>query len=475
MYKESMDGQTILFISDSFCKAYHLKYFNERYYDVINSQLTNVKEIYYKCNNSRNSWINYKQAMQSQAGTTFIDKVLNAYKDVLTNNIRLYKELPECEYIDAYGFKHNVGAKDGIDSPSAVKSRLLLKPENFEFTPGFEMIDGERKHTLKVNFKADISDAIIIFNGCFYPYEKQKDGTSVIYREKDGVEFPKKFDKYGRPVLNKDGSIKIFDPNKEREYYSIIPYTWSHVNKVWYEKEDGSRIDYFGAISMDGEWFEMEQEVDSGCLLFYNSVMYFYEINKHNDKFIKILDIDRGNSTNFDLSKVRMVRFVNENDKTPLKQQKMVGLFQKDKKNTTVYFPSSVSDGILTYNGINETYLINPDKKSIRFMMPHEVYGVNQDLLTSIDSLSKIYCINFYTGDLDSNTFTMPHDELTNIANTLINEYKAEADRAKMKLSKLEKERQLVYPNYKDTISQYRTAEFSKEIIKGMVAGAVKG
>jgi len=446
MYKEYMDGQTIFFKSDSFCKAYHLKYFNE-HYNTINSDLINVKEIYYKCKDSRNSWVNYRKAMLSSPGVSFTEKIMNSPR----LSIEELSLLPECEYIDGYGFTHSIGPKDGLDSPSSIKSRLLLKPVNFDLNLYYDMVDGERKYRLDVNFKADISNAIIIFNGCYYPYHVRKDNTSVTYYEEDGVVFPKKFDIFGNPILDKDGSVKIFDPKKDREYYNIIPYTWAHV----------VRDSEFTAKSRNGDWIEMSEPVDSGCLLFYNSIMYFYEINKQNDYLIKILDIDTGNSVHFDLSDVKMVRFVNENKKQGmLKQQKMVGLFQVDKKHAMVYFPSSVSEGILTYNGINETFLINPDKKSLRFMMPHETYGMNNNLFSTICEGSKIYCINFYTGDLDSSTHTMPHDELTGIANKLINKYKKEAEIAKQKLNEIQEEKGLVYPNYKDTIKKYRQGEF---------------
>jgi len=450
MYKEYMDGQTIMFKSNSFCKAYHLKYFNE-HYNTINAQLTNVKEIYYKCKNSRASWVDYRKAMLSYPGVSFVDKIMKAPK-LTTAEL---SNLAECEYTDAYGFTHTIGARDGLDSPSAIKSRLLLKPVNFELKLYYEMVNNERKYRLDVNFKADISNAIIIFNGCYYPYRPKKDGISITYYEEDGVEFPAKFDKFGRPVYDTDGSIKIFDPKEDREYYNVIPYTWAHVTK---DHE-------FTATGRDGDWIRMAEPVDSGCLLFYNAVMYFYEVNKQDDCLIKIQDIDEGNTAHFNLPDIKMVKFVNENNNQgELKQQRMVGLFQVDEKQATVYFPSSVSEGILTYKGINETFLINPDKKSLKFLMPHETYGMNYDLLTTISEGSKIYCTNFYTGDLDGNVYTMPHEELTGIANKLINKYKLQAEKAEKALNKMQEEARLVYPNYKDTIRKFKQGEFDGAI-----------
>lgn len=446
MYKERMDGQTILFKTDYYCKAYHLKYFNE-HYNIINRYLAGVREIYYKCNDSRGSWINYRTAMLSGVNLNCTDKIMNAKK--LTSEELVL--LPECEYTDAYGFKYSIGARDGLDSPSALKPKITLKPRNFDLVLNYDYVNGQRKYRLHVNFKADISNSIIIFNGLYYPYHLNSDKISVTYYEEDGVDFPKIVDAYDNYMENEDGSFKVFDPKENREYYSVIPYAWSNVVK---EKE-------FYAKCMNGDWIEFPEEIDGGCLLFYNSVMYFYEINNLNDRLVKITSIDSGNVAKFDVSNIKIVKFVNKDENQgQLKQQKMVGLFQVDKKNASVYFPSSVSDGIITYNGINETYLINPDNKSLRFMMPHEVYGMNHNLFKTICEGSVINCINFYTGDIDGNIYSMPHDELTNIANNLINKYKNEAETTKRELNSLQEKVKLIYPNYKDTITSYKIGFF---------------
>ena len=444
MYKEYMDGQTILFKTEYSCKAYHLKYFNENY-NVINRQLINVKEIYYKRNNSRGSWINYKAAMLSSNNSSPTDKVMYA------KSISDLSLIPECEYIDANGFKFNIGARDGLDSPSALKPKLTFKPRNFDLNLSYDIIDGERKYRLHVDFKADITNSIIIFNGLYYPYRVNPDKISITYYEEDGVDFPKKVDKFGHYIENDDGSIKVFNPKENREYYSVIPYSWSGVVR---EKE-------FYATGKTDEWIEFPEAIDGGCLLFYNSVMYFYEVNNFNDRMVKITSIDSNNVAKFDVKNIKVVKFSNKDaGQGELKQQKMVGLFQVDKKSANVYFPSSVSDGIITYNGINETYLINPDNRSLRFMMPHEVYGMNHDLFKTICEGSLIHCINFYTGEIESNVYTMPHDELTNMANTLINKYKKEAEKAKHELNSVQEKANLVYPNYVDHITSYKTKTF---------------
>jgi len=446
MYKECMDGQTILFKTDSYCKAYQLTYFNENY-SIINRHLVGVKEIYYKSNSSRSSWIDYRKAILTGVNLDGTAKVMNAKK--LTSSELSF--LPECEYTDAYGFKYIIGPRDGLDSPSALKPKTLLKPRNFDLVLSYDIIDGKRKNRLYVNFKADVSNSIIIFNGLYYPYHLNDDKISITYYEEDGVDFPKMSDAFGSYFENEDGSYRVFDPKENREYYSVIPYSWANVVK---EKE-------FFAKRRNGDWIEFPEAIDGGCLLFYNSVMYFYEVNNLNDKLVKITSIDSENVAKFDVSNIKVVRFVNKDENQgQLKQQKMVGLFQIDKESASVYFPSSVSDGIITYNGINETYLINPDNKSLRFMMPHEVYGMNHNLFKTICEGSLIYCINFYTGDIDGNVYTLPHDELTSMANKLINKYKAEANKAKKELNKLQKRTKLVYSNFNDTISEFKTGFF---------------
>ena len=66
-------------------------------------------------------------------------------------------------------------------------------------------------------------------------------------------------------------------------------------------------------------------------------------------------------------------------------------------------------------------------------------------------------------GYIEGSTYTMPHDELTSIANKLINKYKTEAEKAKHELNNVQEKANLVYPNYKDSFTSYKVGFFEPD------------
>lgn len=210
MYKESMDGGTLLFKGDTYCKAYNLEYLNQNY-NYINSNLQDVKDIYYKCNDSRNSWINYKRAIlkEENKNIPYVDRILLALQnDLLSGNL---EEIPETEYTDYLGYKYNIGPRDGMDSSSMVRKSFKILPSNIEKNIDY---DADKKcYRLVVNFRTDVRNAIIIFNGLFQNYELyQGSNTTIAYYEKDGLVFPK----------DNDGIYRT-------DWCNIIPYIWEDV------------------------------------------------------------------------------------------------------------------------------------------------------------------------------------------------------------------------------------------------------
>jgi len=420
MYKESMDGQTVVFIGDSFCKGYNLSYLNNNF-NRINNSLQQVKDIYYKCNSSRSSWINYKQALlkESNRGISPIERILNGLKnDTLSKTL---DELPECEFIDALGYKYIIGARDGMDSASSVRQL------NHVFLPNIEKHFEDDKElgckTLIVNFKTDVRNSIIIFNGIYVPYEMyKKSKTTIIYYETDDYPFPK----------DELGNYKI-------DWCTIIPYSWEDIEIINRDLRP---------IKREKEWLVFDEEISDDCLAFYNGVMYFFDINKYNEYYIKLRDIDIGNINNFKIEDIVLFRLADKN-KLELKQQKLTGFLNVSE--ATAYFPATISNAIISYNGIDESnFIIKPDKKSIRFKIPYEIYQINQVL--GLDDNSKVCAVNFYTGNLTNETFTAPQEELTIIANDLLQHYKDKLTIAEEKVNYLEKINDIIFDDYQEIL-----------------------
>jgi hypothetical protein len=420
MYKESMDAQTVVFVGDSFCKGYSLSYLNKNF-NRINNSLQKVKEIYYKCNGSRNSWINYKQALlkESNRGLRPIERILNAIKtDKLSKTL---EELPECEFVDTLGYKYIIGPRDGMDSASSVRLLHHVLPNNIEKRFEDDKEKGCKK--LIVNFKTDVRDSIIIFNGLFIPYEMYKQSkTTIVYYESEEYEFPK----------NDDGEYRL-------DWCTVIPYSWEDISI----KDRNIK-----PIKREKEWLVFDEEIGDDCLVFYQGVMYFFEVNKYNEYYIKLQDLDIGNINNFNVDDIVVFRLEDKN-KLELKQQRLIGFLNVNE--ATAYFPATISNSIITYNGIEQqNFIIKPDKKSIKFKIPYEIYQINHIL--GLDDNSKVYAVNFYTGNLTNETYTAPQHELTIIANDLLKHYKDKLTVAEEKVTYLEKLNDILFDDYQEVL-----------------------
>lgn len=419
MYKDQMDGNTILFLGDTYCKAYSLSYINKNY-NLVNSSLQDVKEIYYKCNSSKSSWINYKKALlkESNRNLNYIQRIkLGLLNDTIDANT-----IPETEYTDYLGFTYKIGAGDGANITTNIKPLLKVLSTNISKSTYY---DDDHGNIVTVDFKTDITNAIIIFNGLFEPYHIVNKTTVEYYQNESSIPF--------------DSEMKL-----RLDWCQFVPYIWDNL----YIK------DVLKPVKFDGTWLVFNEPIDSGSLLFYNNVMYFYEINKMNNKYIRISDLDVGNSNNFfsNHDNIKVVRFVDENQRL-VKQQKLVGFFNES--DCKVYFPSNISNAIITYNGTHSNYIITPDQKAIKFTIPTDI---NLDINTGIDEGSKIYAINFfsYTDDeLFSNSFNnynLPQVELAKVANDVLNNYKDTINNQKEQILKLQKEQDLIFDDYEETL-----------------------
>lgn len=420
MYKEQMDGGTILFVGDAYCKGYALSYFNKNY-NSINQSLQNVKNIYYKCNDKRSSWIDYKKALlkPQYRNLSYVKRILQGLiEETIDCNI-----LPETDFTDYLGYTYKVGAGDGLTETTQIKPLMKVLPANITISEKDDYYSVEHGRVLAVDFKTDITNALIMFNGIFEPYHILNK-TTVLYYQSE-VNMPQQ-----NGVIMKD-------------WCDIVPYIWKN---LYIKQKD------LHPIRFDGEWLIFNEDIDSSCLLFYNGVMYYYEVNKLNKKYIKIMDIDLGNTSNFvDITeKVTMIRFRDENDRI-VKQQRLRGFFNESDR--TVYFPSAINNAIITYNGTYLRYVITPDNKAIKFRIPSDI---NLDINTGIDDNSQIYAVNFFSYKdediVEFNNYDMVYGTLSETANKILNKYKDIIEKQKAEIELLRREQELVYDDYEQEL-----------------------
>jgi hypothetical protein len=417
MYKESMDGATLLFIGDTYAKAYNISYLN-RNYNKINSNLQTVKKIYYKCNESRNSWINYKKALtkEENRNLSYVDRIILGIKNDFLSDEE-FQAIPETEYTDYAGYTYTIGARDGLDSPCNIKQLTNILSSNITKKIEFDTVRGCKK--LTVNFKSNIDNSLITFNGLFEPYEKTTENncTSIIYYEENDFELPK----------DDDG-------NYYEDWCFVIPYKWEGITINETNEHP---------IKRDNEWLIFDNSVDSSCLLIYNKVLYDYTINTLDDHYIKISDSeDVGNSNNFELEDIRLIRLTSD-DGLVVKQQKLEGFYNES--DMTVYFPDAIDNALITYNGMYHKYFIKPDRKSIKFKIPGDLV---LDVVEGIDESSLITAINFYTGDVACSIAEYSKTDLAKAANAMLNTYKNKLLMAESRVSELEKKTNLICDDY---------------------------
>jgi hypothetical protein len=179
--------------------------------------------------------------------------------------------------------------------------------------------------------------------------------------------------------------------------------------------------------------------------------MYFFKVNNFKDNYIKFTDLEVGNINNFDFDKVYLVKLEDINGET-LKQQHLVGFFNE--ADSTIYFTHNIENSLIVYNGIetikNRSYIIRPDRKSIKFQIPHEIYNINNEL--EIDDDSEIFAINFYSGNFLDNDYITPRSEITVLANVIIKNYQNQVILLNKKINKLEAERDLIVDDYDEVL-----------------------
>jgi hypothetical protein len=421
--KEMMDASTILFVGPSYSKAYNLNYLN-KYFNSISSELQNVTNIYYKCNYSRSSWIDYKSALlrSEHSNMSYAEKIMDGlYTDKLSNELT---ELPETEYIDYLGYKYTIGARDGLDSSASARQLTSVLQSNMTKELLYDEI--HQCYSLIVDFRMDVSSSIIILNGLFEPYQMYKNSRSkIIYYEdiEHGFEFPR----------DEAGNLYV-------EWFKPIPYKW---NNVSIDKDDK-----IYPIKKDGKWLVFDRDIDYTYLLFYNKVMYTYTVNNINEKYITINSIDTGNAVNFKEDEIYLLKVNDTDGKTIVRQQKLIGFY--DDSSDTVYFPTNISNALITYNGTYHQFIIKADKKSIKFKIPSEI-NVNIDI--GRDRASNILAINFYSGVITEDAYVVPQAEICNVANTVLVNYRNRLDNALDTINEMGKNQDVIFNDYNDPLT----------------------
>lgn len=167
--KTTMDADTILFIGrDGKALALAYSYYSKHYSDVPDTEKINDPiDIFYKCTDSSDSWIDFQRAIQIKQGG-FQSRINQAYADV---NYRIddLTRIPQTKFYDARGFIHEIGPYDGTYDGAKWSKRTDLGVLSQGYDYDIDVSGNHLFVTFK-NDKVDLVNSFISLNGLFYPF-----------------------------------------------------------------------------------------------------------------------------------------------------------------------------------------------------------------------------------------------------------------------------------------------------------------
>jgi len=348
-----MDKDTILFIlSENEAIGYHLDYYRASNY----RNTLNPIKIFYKMGDTRETWIDFKRAIQLKRGT-YEERLSQAFIDPNFKIINL-KEIPKTKYYDKDGFCFEIPPFDGAYEIGRWLSRISFDIENctYEFV-GTDLQD------LKVIFPEtnNINHAIISLNSLFLPFETLNYHTVVF-----------------RGARNTLVKINTIGDLKDQYDIRLAVYVWEGLRKS---------APLF-PISRNYDMFTLDQPIEDNCLIIYKGVIYDYELNYSNKRQFKLKGINQEALELLELDKIAVYRMVSEDPTIATRKYITRGVGNKYKN--SVDFSLQVTNSLILFNGVDNEYEI-VDSNSIVY--PRSLFSVNY-----VSNLSFITAVNFTKG-----------------------------------------------------------------------------
>ena len=341
---------TILFkIDENRAVAYEYDYFRNSF----ESPVSRYEAIYYKAGKSRDTWIDYKRAIQVLPGTR-ANRIAAALADD-SFHVDLNR-LPACDYYRTGGIKEYYTPYDGYYDNGMWIPRT-------DHDVDYEAIQYRwDDEDLIVDFPCDISNSIISLNMIFYQYE-EKGTHSVIYRD----------------IRHRISEYYGIEGDVRNVYFlKFNIYTWAGLEKK----------QVITPIRKNGKFFVMPRRMEQDCFLFYNGVCYTYEVSSSNRDEIIIDGIDALEFDEKRLDQILLYQMVSTDKEMVTKMYIHCGLNNKYRNSVDFLLP--IADSLIIYNGIDHEYIVEDDNA---IMYPASMYSVN-----GVSNYANVLCINFTKG-----------------------------------------------------------------------------
>jgi len=307
---QEIPAKTFVFVMKGKRKAlgYAINYLNENF-NKIQKNLSNIESIFYKVNDDRNSWIDYTKTVKTYNGSLY-DRVTQGLINFKLSPT--LEEIPELIYTDVSGFSYDIDHHDGTNIGYYENVRICRDPNTF-------IIEQVNKDLI-VDFGVNVEDSLILLNGLFEPFEYISDSQVIFKKYKD--------------VISLEDFMKP----------EIEVFTW---NNIIISDNIQTPIDKVNS------WFKFNNPVSENSFLFYNKVLYFFEVNQNDNTKIRIKFINDSDQENFTFENVKLIPYGTK-DGRELKTIIERGI--NNANTNIVRFPRNTFNSIVLYEGIYHNY-----------------------------------------------------------------------------------------------------------------------
>ena len=340
-------------------------YFEKRYEDIASGgysldennklvfqrdNIREIKNIFYKVHNTRDSWIDLRKAISKKTGNKNA-RIHAASKDP---KFRVnFQSIPETTYFYTDGSIEKVARYDGYYEPTLYGRRDMKKIsiDSYNIAHKREMGDefiyyewmGE---DLKVTFPFNIENSLISLNMLFIPYNLLDEYT-IYYT-----------------------NMKPFSPRTEGFYKKSRIYRMDFNVYQW----ENVLIEDITANPLEINENRFIRNGDNplnenDTLVFYNGVLYEFDCMSNMDSiFFKFRDLD---VTLIDKTLIKIFRFSGTNGS---KVNIVSNLGLLNYYEDSVDFIKPIHNSLITYNGVDHEFIVEDDN-AIAF--PKSLYAVN--------------------------------------------------------------------------------------------------
>lgn len=349
-----MDKDTILFSNGRVGIAFNYTYYRNNFTDfspVIRKHLSESTKIFYKMGDNVNTWIDYKRAIQLKTGT--YQERLNAALSDRSFVVFDLTLLPETEYYDELGYKHNIAPYDGSYNSAFWVTRTVFNLEAIQT----EFIEND----LKVTFapEDDIRNALISLNTFFYEFDIINPHTVLFRNIKSYLS--------STPIMEGNGFI-----------FKIDPYAWNGLTKR----------PSVTPTMRELEWYYLDYPIEENSIIIYKGVVYDYILDYENKRRFRLKNVDLGILEAFEIDKIEVHEFIATDANREARKYISNGI--SNRYRNCVEFALPILDGIVLFNGVDNEFEV---VDSTAIVYPQTLFAVNH-----VTSLSFINLINFTWG-----------------------------------------------------------------------------